>query len=299
MLGYMASGYADDLLLLCPSRSGLQEMVDICQNYAEEHKIQFSTNPEAEKSKTKGIVFSRKELTFDPEPVSLCGNPLPWVKRAKYLGGQLTSHLDGYQQDARCKRALFIERNCELLQEFPMAHPQLKCRINQIYNSSFHGSVMWDLTGENTKQLINSWSVAVRHMWELPLNSYRFFIEPLSGTHAKTMLMGRYVTFIQNIRKSSRPGAIYLLQKILKNVDTITGRNICYILRETNNDDIFKIRVGQMKTNYRFCDLAKTDEWKIEFVREIVNMKQNILELDQSGMTNEELDEIINYVTTC
>ena len=114
-------GYADDLLLLCPSRSGLQEMVDTCQRYAEEHRIQFSTHPEAEKSKTKGIVFCKKTLTFEPEPVLLYGNPLPWIKVAKYLGGQITSHLDGYQQDVKGKRARFIERNFELLQEFPIS----------------------------------------------------------------------------------------------------------------------------------------------------------------------------------
>ena len=55
-------GYADDLLLLCPSRSGLQEMIDISERYATSHKIQFSTHPEAKKSKTKEIIFSRKTL---------------------------------------------------------------------------------------------------------------------------------------------------------------------------------------------------------------------------------------------
>ena len=38
-------GYADDLLLLCPSRSGLQEMVDIAYNYAKDHKIQIQNQP--------------------------------------------------------------------------------------------------------------------------------------------------------------------------------------------------------------------------------------------------------------
>ena len=119
-------GYADDLLLLCPSRSGLQEMVDIAHHYATDHKIQFSTNIKPEKSKTKGIVFSYKPLTFTPEPIILSGNPLPWVKEGKYLGGKLTSIFDGYQQDVRIKRALFIERNCEINQEFSLAHPEIK-----------------------------------------------------------------------------------------------------------------------------------------------------------------------------
>ena len=58
-------GYADDLLLLCPSRSGLQEMVDIAANYAKDHNIKFSTNPIPKKSKTKGIIFSQKPSTWE------------------------------------------------------------------------------------------------------------------------------------------------------------------------------------------------------------------------------------------
>ena len=137
----------------CPSRSGLQEMVSISEKYAAAHKIQFSTHPEARKSKTKGIIFSKKSLSFDPAPIKLCGNPLPWVESAKYLGCTMTNVLDGYQQDASSKRAQLIDCNCQLIQEFPFAHPQVKSRINHIYNSSFTGSVLWDINGEDTKQV--------------------------------------------------------------------------------------------------------------------------------------------------
>ena len=57
--------------------TGLQEMVDIAAKYAQEHKIQFSTDADPKKSKTKGIVFSRKPLNFIPSPIYLSGNPLP------------------------------------------------------------------------------------------------------------------------------------------------------------------------------------------------------------------------------
>lgn len=46
-------GYADDLLLLCPSRGELQEMLNIAQKYAQAHNVGFSTNPNPKKSKTK------------------------------------------------------------------------------------------------------------------------------------------------------------------------------------------------------------------------------------------------------
>ena len=68
-------GYADDLLLLCPSRSGLQNMLDIAEEYAKDHKISFSTDVNPSKSKTKGIIFSSKQEVNDPEPLILNGTP--------------------------------------------------------------------------------------------------------------------------------------------------------------------------------------------------------------------------------
>ena len=177
-------GYADDLLLLCPSRDGLQKMLKIAEDYANSHKIAFSTHPDPVKSKTKGILFTKRHIERLPAPVSLNGDPLPWVQSGKYLGNQMTSIQDGYQKDASSKRAQFIDRNINLNQEFSLAHPELKSRINQIYNSSFYGSVLWDLKGEKTKQLINSWSFAVREMWNLPFNAHRSFREQLGGFHA-------------------------------------------------------------------------------------------------------------------
>ena len=293
-------GYADDLLLLSPSRGGLQEMVDIAAKYAKEHKIEFSTDPKPEKSKTKGIVFSRIPLNFSPAPIILNGDALPWVLESKYLGGKLTGVLDGYQKDARVKRACYIERNCELLQEFPMAHPEIKCKVNGIYNSSFPGSILWDLTAKYTTQLVNSWSVSVRHMWDLPVNSHRSFIESLGGTHAQTMLMSRYINFIQSVGRSKRRAVLFLFQRCKDDLMTVTGRNIEFIQSQVPNSSILKMKSIEFKKQYKFCEMKTEDEWKLNFVKEIVDLKQNVLQIQDGPdqLTTEELDEILNFIVT-
>ena len=294
-------GYADDLLLLCPSRTGLQEMLDIAQKYASDHKISFSTNPLPEKSKTKGIVFSNRELKWQPAALQLCGNPLPWVKSAKYLGNKVTGIMDGLSQDIKIKRARYIERNVELNQEFYFAHPEIKTKINQVYNSSFPGSVLWNLKSRNTEMLENSWSVSVRHMWGLPLASHRYLIEALGGTHARTMIFTRFISFVQSIMKSEKVVAILLLQKVCSNVNTVTGQNIRYILDETKKENIFdKNIVNQIKKNHKFCQMKKMDEWKIGFIKDLVDMKQtkSAVGHEEFELTNDELDSFIEYLST-
>ena len=46
-----AFGYADDIILLCPSLKGMQEMVKICEEYASLHSILFNGK------KSKYLVF--------------------------------------------------------------------------------------------------------------------------------------------------------------------------------------------------------------------------------------------------
>ena len=301
-------GYADDLLLVSPSRDGLQKMLSIAETYSNEHKIAFSTDIDPIKSKTKGIIFSKSELEYLPVQVTLNGNLLPWVSSGKYLGNRLTSAMDGYQKDATEKRAQFIERNIDLNQEFYFAHPAVKSRINQIYNSSFSGSMLWNFKGEKTRNLVNSWSVAVKHMWNLPYSTHKRFIETLGGTHAQVKIYANYIGFIQSMRKSSKSVVIYLLEKIKKDMNTMTGQNIRHILEQSGESNIFRINHKEFKHKFKFANLPAEETWKVNIIKELTDLKHSVYVLTNDGeeasdeppieFNQEELDEILDYVCT-
>ena len=185
-------------------------MLNIAENYAKNHNISFSTNINPVKSKTKGIIFNNSQKELNVTKVHLDGNPLPWIDNAKYLGNKITNKINGLNEDILVKRARFIERNSELLQEFHFANAnsEMLCKLNRI--SSFFGSMLWDLTSRNVNMIINSWSVSIRYMWGLPLQTHKHFIEPLGGTHTKTMLYLRFINFVQSIRKKSKISTLLL-----------------------------------------------------------------------------------------
>ena len=131
-------GYADDNFLLSPTLDGLQEMLKTCEDYAMEHNLKFSTDPSPQKSKTKCIAYLKSEREL--RKLKLCENDLPWVDSCKHLGNKIQNKMDGMKQDLLEKRARFISRNMELIQEFSFAHPETKCQVNQIYNFHFTGS---------------------------------------------------------------------------------------------------------------------------------------------------------------
>ena len=84
----------------------------------------------------------------------------------------------------------------------------------------------------------------------------------------------------------------------MQNVNTITGRNVRHVLDATGNSDIFSIKIDDVKKCHKFCETPEDDKWKIDFVKEIVNIGQNVFELDKNLMTKEELSDILVYLTT-
>ena len=110
---YGACGYADDLIILAPNREVLQRMLEVCEVYAAEHNLVFSTDPIPAKSKSKCVYFcGRPGKVKYPQPVQLEGKDLPWVESADHLGHTL-SQLTNMGKDCQRARGTFIRKTIE------------------------------------------------------------------------------------------------------------------------------------------------------------------------------------------
>ena len=128
-----AVGYADDNLVMSPTLPGLQMMMKTCEKFAKEHNLQFSTNENPQKSKTKCLAYLIKPRNL--KPIKLNGNNLPWMNfpdTVKHLGTTIDNSHNGLSSDILQKRAKFIQGNNELLQEFHFADPETKCHLNNV-----------------------------------------------------------------------------------------------------------------------------------------------------------------------
>jgi hypothetical protein len=106
------------VLNLSASRSGLQSMVKICEDLAKSRNLKFSMNADPKKSKTKCIIFSKNAQSRQGIlPISLNGDPLPWVESVKHLGNTLECD-NSMRKDIRMKKGQFIGKVNSLAQEF-------------------------------------------------------------------------------------------------------------------------------------------------------------------------------------
>ena len=140
-------------------------------------------------------------------------------------------------------------------------------------------------------------------MWDLPRESHRYFMEELGGTHAQTMLYSRFVSFIQRIRKHPKFPLQFLLNITKDNVMSVTGKNVRKILAETGENDIFKVKVSDLKKEFKFFSIEDDDKWKVAMIEELVNVKQGSAQLEgedgENMLTTSEINDIISYVSTC
>ena len=70
-------GYADDLILLAPSREAAQMMLQTCEIFTQENNNLFSTSEDPKRSKSKDIyvVGPRGADLARPLPLQLCSRP--------------------------------------------------------------------------------------------------------------------------------------------------------------------------------------------------------------------------------
>ena len=277
--------YADDIVLLSPSQDGLQNMINECSDYAKKHHLTFSTNVNPVKSKTKCMAFLRK--TRKLRSIKLNNEILPWISKIKHLGSTIVNDINcDMIQDLLEKRATYIARNSEINQEFSYAHPNTKIWLNNVYNSSFYGAPLWSLFSRDFEKLEKSWNVSQRMMLQLPRETHRFFLEPLSKTeHIIKSIRRRFDGFLTGIRQSYKEVLRHVLRTIEHDCRSTTGRNI---------RKLRLLQIDSTQENHPYMPIPEKDRWKVQFAEELTGVMSGGLAV--CILSKNEIKEIVQFI---
>ena len=78
--------FADDIVLLAPTRSGLQKMINTCESYCSTFGLSFNAK------KSNIMIFSKNIVDYSMvEPLTITGCSIDIVNHIKYLGVTITS----------------------------------------------------------------------------------------------------------------------------------------------------------------------------------------------------------------
>ena len=186
--------FADDIFLLCPSKSGLQVMVNHISKLFNDLCLKLNTD------KSKYIVFRHKKNIFTGTlgTILLNGLPLEKVSKLKYLGIYLSEDFD---IKADCDRALkmFLKQFNAMYQKFSFLSTNVLSFLFKTYTSSFYGINLWfeqNLRNSLTRKLEISYHKAVKKVMKLEMwRSNHNACEQMGVDLFKHLLSKRLLTF--------------------------------------------------------------------------------------------------------
>ena len=182
-------------------------------------------------------------------------------------------------------------------QEFMFANPSSKIALNSIYNCPFTGCQLWDLFSPGAEKFYGTYNRSIKVMAGLPYATHRYLIEPLSEhMHMSRTILRNYLSFIAEVRKSSKPVLRQLYEVSKNDVRTTTGSNLRNILLLTNlsNPDHLKPSIVE---NISYKMINKEDQWRVRLIKELIDMKFGVMNIPEE-MTMDEVEDILDFTCT-
>ena len=269
-------GYADDLILLAPNREVLQRMLDICQQYASEHNLVFSTDPVPAKSKTKCLYFcGRPGPVQYPDQVQLDGKDLPWVESADHLGHTLTQ-VTNMEKDSQRARGKFISKTIEIREELCFAHPEQIMQAVQLLCTDGYGSMLWKLRSPGAESFFKSWNTCVKLVHGIPRNTFTYLVEGYfaSGqTSLRNQILSRYSGFFRGLLLSPSKEVRFLAKIVSTDPRSSTCLNLRYLSEMTGLNKPEFMSSARIRMALPVRNVPDAEKWRLGLIASLKKLK--------------------------
>jgi hypothetical protein len=155
--------YADDMVLLAPTLSALQKLLDICNNFARPHEIVYNT------LKTVCMLIRPKgPKCYFATDVKLGGVALSYVDDFQYLGHIVSADCTDDKDVAKQTRRQNAVGNM-LIRKFSFAPKEAKIQLFKTYCYPIYCNALWkDFRQYNVRKLTVSYNDTFRRLMQVP-----------------------------------------------------------------------------------------------------------------------------------
>ena len=154
--------------MLSPSVRGLQKMVGICEEFANDYSVSFNSG------KQLSMCLGRMPEYHQPQ-IYLNGMILQWVTNARHLGNIVTSQLKD-DMDIQLKHGQFNGVVSSLCAKFRGILQDVASKLFYSYCCSFNGCQLWDLFSNYIEDIYVAWQIAIRRIFNLLYNTHRYLL---------------------------------------------------------------------------------------------------------------------------
>ena len=139
--------------------------------------------------------------------------------------------------------------------------------------------------------LCNSWNKSVRLMFDVPLSTRALRRNETVEIHTNQEIFQLHLTNLKFSESSSQ----YPITNYKKRLQIYTGSNLRNILLMTTKDDISELVPSDIH-EMLYIPVAKHEEWRIEMVKELIDVKygESVIE----NLSNTEIEELLEDICT-
>ena len=128
--------YADDIVLLAPSASSLQDMMNIVNDEALKLDLQFNVD------KCKTMIFNFGKRVSMKKRFFISNQPVCHIQSFKYLGFYITDNLRN-EEDITMKRNKFYSEFNQILRKFNSVDESIKLFLFKQFCLQLYGAELW------------------------------------------------------------------------------------------------------------------------------------------------------------
>jgi hypothetical protein len=274
-----ALAYADDIILLAPTRLGLRKMLDVSNKFSLEYDVTF--NPGKCKfmvydrgGVNKGyIVFNGKRLDASPSEVHL-GNIIgPELNNADIK--QAVSELYG--------------RTNVTLSLFKHASSRVRYNLFKSFCMSLHGSQLWDYSSKYTEHFFTAWRKCVRQIWRLHVRTHNALLPIICNDLPVDMqLHKRLLKFLWKAIPSSNTCINLCAKLALNGSGSAVGNSLNYMSYKYkfSKYNVFNVPLSVLLKRVHVYH-NPNESCESETIVELIDMRDNPHEYDLPLVQNE------------
>ena len=162
-------GYADDLTLLCPTLSSLQEMLNVCEDFAKDYNILFNV------SKSKLMNFGKNNLNCENLLCMSNGSSIEFVEQCVHLGTKIYTDISKKNID-NATNDLYMRTN-NLMADFSYAQSSTLSVLYNSYCMNVYGSQLWCFNDyKSVERFYIAWRKTIRRIWHLDKRTHNVLI---------------------------------------------------------------------------------------------------------------------------
>jgi hypothetical protein len=297
--------YADDLTLLAPTANAMRVMLNVCEEYANEHAILFNAE------KTKCLVFEPRSA---PPPVRptffISGKAIEYTSSWPHLGNIIDDSEDDYKCIAAMRFKLIGQVN-NVLSTFGKLDSVTKNALLHTFCSSLYGSVTWNMSHTEIDRVCSTWRIALRRVWGLPPNAHCDIVSALGSQRVLLDdICSRFLKFVffclSNRNNNRTVNFIVRNSLFICRALSPLGRNFKYIVNRYNfrADLIFHENRSSVIMSYisNFCreKFQKVCTPSFMCLMETILLRDKLLSFDPNyeSLNTTDLQSIITQICT-